>query len=92
MIENYISNENKRLLKLFDEYDDVINTINKEINYYEEPCGLLGLTICRNNFSIITKEMESYFKGRDSFDIEIDWNINCSLFEVNWDYKSENDL
>ena len=87
MLENYISNENKRKLKLFNKYDEIINWITNEINYLNEHCGLIVVTICRKDFNIVTEEMENYFKGREEFDIEIDWNINCELFEVNWGYQ-----
>ena len=85
MIENYISNEDKRLLKLFNKYNDVVNWIDSEIKNSNESCGLIGSTISREEFKTITEEMESYFKGREEFNIEVDWNIHSELFEVNWD-------
>ena len=85
MIENYISSENKRLLKLFNKYEEIIDWIYKDIKEANEICGLIGATICRKDFDIVTEEMELYFKSRETFDIEIDWNLNCELFDVNWD-------
>ena len=87
MFENYISNEDKRLLKLFNKYDKIISWISNEIKDLNESCGMMVSTISKENFSVITEEMEKYFKGRDEFEIAIDWNLNCELFEVDWDYE-----
>lgn len=87
MFECYISNENRRLLKLFNQYDEIVNWVCKEIKYANECCGLVGTTICRKDFDAITEEMENYFKGREEFYIEIDWNLNCELVEIDWDAK-----
>ncbi len=84
MFENYISNEDKRLLNLFNKYDDIVNWITKEIKYSNESCGVIRSTISKEDFSVITEEMEKYFKGREEFNIETDWNLNCELFEVDW--------
>lgn len=86
MIKSYINNTDKRLLKMFNVYDEVIDWINNEIKYSNETCGLIGVTICRKDFDIVTDEMENYFKNREEFDIGIDWNINCKLVNVvDWD-------
>ena len=90
MFEHLISKEDKRLLQLFNQYDSIINMIYDEIHYENEHCGLICTTINRNDFQIITEEMESYFKGKTEFEIEIDWNTNCDLFTVNWNYSDEN--
>lgn len=89
MFESYISNEDKRLLQLFKQYDGVVDWILNEIKYSNELCGLIGATICRKDFDVITEEMERYFKNREEFDIEINWSINCELFEVNWDCEED---
>jgi hypothetical protein len=85
MFENYMRNKDKRLLQLFNKYDEVVDWITNEIEHLNETCGLIGLTICRKDFDIVTDEMENYFKNREEFDIGIDWNISCELFEVYWD-------
>lgn len=84
MFESYINKEDKRLLQLFNAYDEIVDWIFDEIKYSNESCGLIETTICKKDFSIITEEIEKYFKGREEFDIGIDWNIGCELFEVEW--------
>lgn len=87
MFESYISNEDKRLLHLFNKYDKIISWISNEIKDLNESCGVMVSTISKENFSVITEEMEKYFKGRDEFEIAIDWNLSCELIEVDWDYE-----
>ena len=87
MFESYINKEDKRLLCLFNKYDKIVSWITNEIKYSNESCGSIGSTISKEDFSVITEEMEKYFKGRDEFKIAIDWNLSCELIEVDWDYK-----
>ncbi len=86
VFESYISKRDKNLLKLFGKYDKLVDWVQIEI-LGNECCGVVNMTICKEDFDNITDEMEKYFKGRDEFQIEVDWNLNAEFVNINWDYQ-----